>query len=212
MNENDKGGGNRRRSSRRRGGRSPAKQQDRADGVQRQAAAASRGEDLGTGAERADRPKQEKSRRGERRAGQADQQARRGATDRQAPATPDRAKGRAAYPDRPRWTPPRLAPPVLPKPECPRCGKPIEDLAAAINDRETGAPIHFDCVIERIAEGESLSEGDKVIYIGGGRFGVVHFDNPNDPKRFQIKKTVQWEEKEKRSPWRREVADQYSAT
>jgi hypothetical protein len=162
--------------------------------------------------DRAERARTERARRGDRRTGQADQQARRASPDRQPQNAIDKAKGRVAYPDRPRWTPPRNAPPVLPKPDCPRCGKPIEDLAAAINDRESGVPIHFDCVIERIAESEALGEGDRVIYIGGGRFGVVHFDNPNDLKRFQIKKTVQWEEKEKRSPWRKDVADQYSAT
>lgn len=204
MNENDKGG-SRRRSSRRRGGRSTGKQGERGEGLQRQTASSRIGEERPSAS---DRPRSERARRGERRSGQTDQPARRGAV----PGVSDRVKSRASYPDRPRWTPPRLAPPVLPKPECPRCGKPIEDLAAAINDRETGSPTHFDCVIERIAEGEALGDGDRVIYIGGGRFGVVHFDNPNDLKRFEIKKTVQWEEKEKRSPWRRDVADQYSTT
>ncbi len=209
MNENDKGGGSRRRSSRRRGGRSSGKPQDRGEGQQWQASAAPRsGEERAAANERSERQRSDRGRRGERRSGQGDQQSRRAAAERSA-GTLDRAK---SYPDRPRWTPPRLGPPVLPKPECPRCGRPIEDLAAAINDRETGSPTHFDCVIERIAEGETLGEGDKVIYIGGGRFGVVHFENPNDLKRFEIRKTVQWEEKEKRLPWRKEVADQYSAT
>lgn len=222
MNENDKGGG-RRRSSRRRGGRSSGKPQERGDGLQKQPAASSRmGEERQAPAERSSRPRSERARRGDRRSGQGDQQARRAGGERalgeralgeRALTAPlDKAKSRAQYPDRPRWTPPRLAPPVLPKPECPRCGRPIEDLASAINDRETGEPTHFDCVIERIAESESLGENEKVVYIGGGRFGVVHFENPNDPKRFQIKKMLQWEEKEKRSPWRRDVADQYSAT
>ncbi len=218
MNENDKGGGGRRRSSRRRGGRSGAKQQDRGEGLQKQTIASSRmGEERPSSPERASRTRSERARRGDRRSGQGDQQTRKGTgeragSERQSAGLFDKVKNRSQYPDRPRWTPPRLTPPVLPKPECPRCGRPIEDLAAAINDRETGEPTHFDCVIERIAEGESLGEGDKVIYIGGGRFGVVHFENPNDLKRFQIRKTVQWEEKEKRSPWRRDVADQYSAT
>ncbi len=210
MNENDKGSGGRRRSSRRRGGRSSGKPQDRGDGQQWQQAAAPRsGEERATAAERSERPRATRGRRGEGRTGQGNQQPRRAAAERPSAVPLDRAK---PYADRPRWSPPRLGPPVLPKPECPRCGRPIEDLAAAINDRETGIPTHFDCVIERIAEGETLGEGDKIVYIGGGRFGVVHFENPNDLKRFEIRKTVQWEEKEKRSPWRKDVADQYSAT
>lgn len=103
-------------------------------------------------------------------------------------------------------------PPTLPKPLCPRCGKPIEDLPAALNDKETGEPIHFDCVLARITEGESLGEGEKVVYLGGGRFGILQFEHPGDPKRFRVKKTVQWEEKDKRAEWRRTVADLYSTT
>jgi len=85
-------------------------------------------------------------------------------------------------------------------------------LPSALNDKESGAPIHFDCVLARIAEGESMAEGEKVVYLGGGRFGVVAFENPGDLKRFRVRKTIQWEEKDKRADWRRLVTDLYSAT
>jgi len=55
-------------------------------------------------------------------------------------------------------------------------------------------------------------DGDKVVYLGGGRFGIVHFDNGQDLKNFQVRKTIQWEEKDKRASWRREVSDLYSST
>ena len=124
----------------------------------------------------------------------------------------DAAKRKALQRDRPRWTPPRPLSAPLPKPSCPRCGKSIEDLPTAVNDSETGKPMHFDCAVERLTESERLSEGDRIVYIGGGRFAVAHFDDAQDSKSFRIKKTIVWEVKEKRAEWRKEVADQYSST
>jgi hypothetical protein len=104
-------------------------------------------------------------------------------------------------------------------PNCPWCGKPIKDIASAITDKETGVPVHFDCVIARIAGGENLEKGDAVVYIGGGRFGVVHFNAPSeyqgkpaDGKPFTIKQVFEWENKENRAEWRSSVSDHYSIT
>ena len=71
---------------------------------------------------------------------------------------------------------------------------------------------HFDCTITRIAETETLSKGDVVAYIGGGRFGVVHFNNPGELKKFTIKKILEWENKDNRSEWRMKVSEHYSIT
>jgi hypothetical protein len=100
----------------------------------------------------------------------------------------------------------------LPAPDCPYCGKPIKDISSAISDKNSGEPVHFDCVINRIAEAEVLEQGDAVTYIGGGRFGIVHFGNPQNPQDFKIKKIFEWEDKENRSEWRRSVSDHYSVT
>jgi hypothetical protein len=99
-------------------------------------------------------------------------------------------------------------------------------MSTALADNNTGEPVHFDCVAARIAEGETLDSGDVVTYIGGGRFGIVHFpgmirdavqgrntgnggDN-YDTKNFQIKKILEWEDKENRAPWRKDVGDHFS--
>jgi Mn2+/Fe2+ NRAMP family transporter len=37
-----------------------------------------------------------------------------------------------------------------------------------------------------------------------------HFDNPHDQKHFQIKKIIEWENKEKKADFRNEMADLYS--
>lgn len=113
---------------------------------------------------------------------------------------------------RPSWTPPDTASVALPDLICSRCGKPIDDVAAAVQDGKEGIVAHFDCVVESLAREEPLVEGERIVYLGGGRFGIVHFENPADPRRFRIVKTIQWEEKDKRATWRKTVADRYSAT
>jgi hypothetical protein len=126
--------------------------------------------------------------------------------------TPRFERNRGPVHDRLKWTPPKVPVEPLPVPDCPWCGKPIKDIATAITDKETGAPVHFDCVLARLAEGEILDKGDAITYIGGGRFGIVHFTNFHDQKGFSIKKIFEWENKDNRADWRSLVSDRYSET
>lgn len=114
--------------------------------------------------------------------------------------------------ERPRWTPPKMSTLPFPVPVCPYCGKPIRDLAAALADKNSGEAVHFDCVIARIAEGETLEKGESVAYIGGGRFGIVRFNSSQDTQHFTIKKILEWENKESRAEWRNLISDHYSVT
>jgi len=132
--------------------------------------------------------------------------------------------GKAALFARPKWVPPQVISEPLPVPDCPWCGKPIQDISFAIADRESGAPVHFECVAAKIAEAEILGKGDEVTYIGGGRFAVVFFPGSggeppqpqrqeprHEPKRdFKIKKIIEWEDKDKRAEWRSLICDRYS--
>ena len=121
-------------------------------------------------------------------------------------------KKRGLQYDRPKWTAPK--PPALSVSEasCPWCEKPIKDMASAIADPASGSPVHFDCVMSRITEREPLEAGETISYIGGGRFGVVHYSNPNDVSSFTIKRIFEWEKKEDRSEWRMHYSDHYSVT
>ena len=123
--------------------------------------------------------------------------------------------------ERLRWIAPKLKTGPLLEPECVYCGKPIRDIGAAIQDKNSAAPIHFDCVIARLSEAETLEPGDVICYIGGGRFGVVCFAgqrsglrNPagENVRAFTIKKIFEWEDKEQRALWRASIADHYSLT
>jgi hypothetical protein len=128
-----------------------------------------------------------------------------------------------------RWVPPKLNTDPLPEPECVYCGRPIQDISAAIEDKSSGRPAHFDCVIARLSGSEPLEAGDVISYIGGGRFGVVHFNERSGESRaasrgrqfhadetpgrvFIIKKIFEWENGEERPVWRTFVADHYSIT
>jgi hypothetical protein len=121
-------------------------------------------------------------------------------------------KKRGSLFERPKWVPPKQPSISIPVVSCTFCGKAIKDMTAAVSEPDSGKPIHFDCVINRIIENEVLESGDMVSYIGGGRFGVIHFNNPPDARDFMIKKIFEWENKENRSEWRVTISDHFSVT
>jgi len=114
--------------------------------------------------------------------------------------------------ERPKWVPPKPPALNLPSTICIWCDKPIKEFSTVISDPETGKSVHFDCAIKRIAEREHLEKDDTVGYIGGGRFGIIHFNNQKGAKRFRIKKVFEWEDKESRSEWRVSLCEHFSVT
>ncbi|MDR2144429.1 MAG: hypothetical protein LBP29_08675, partial [Treponema sp.] len=123
--------------------------------------------------------------------------------------------------ERPRWIPPKLNTDPAPELLCAYCGKPIDDVDAAIEDKLSGGPVHFDCVIARLSQSESLEKGEAISYIGGGRFGIVRFNEVRTGARgfrrddaiqeeagrvFSIRKIFELEEKERRADWRGFIA------
>lgn len=121
-------------------------------------------------------------------------------------------KPRNVTQERLRWTAPTLPVNPITTPECKWCGKQITDIATAISDKDTGLPVHFDCVLARIAEMEQPDSTDSICYIGGGRFGVIHYNNPPDTRDFTIKKILEWEPKDFISEWRRPISEYFSIT
>ena len=123
-------------------------------------------------------------------------------------------KDKTSLHERPKWTAPELPANPITTPDCKWCGKPITEITTAICDKDSGQPVHFDCVIARITEMEQLEKNDSVCYIGGGRFGVVHYNNPPDMRDFTIKKIFEWEVKDTNtnSEWRRPISEYFSLT
>ena len=121
-------------------------------------------------------------------------------------------KSRINPQERPRWTAPVLPSNPITTPDCPWCGKQITDITTAITDKDSGLPVHFDCVLERISAMENLETNDSICYIGGGRFGILHYNNPPDTRDFVIKKVLEWEIKETNTEWRRPISEYFSIT
>ncbi|WP_147615769.1 hypothetical protein [Treponema pectinovorum] len=94
---------------------------------------------------------------------------------------------------------------------CELCGEPVLELASALKNKTTGNPVHFDCVLKKIAEKENLSPQEKVTYIGNGKFAILHFENVHDMRHFSIVKEIEWEERDsKRGEWRDEMSTLFS--
>ena len=99
-----------------------------------------------------------------------------------------------------------------PKTICEKCGKEIKDLTTALSDKNTGNPIHFDCILEFIKNSEEIKEGEEVIYIGNGNFAIVVFENPKIRKKFKIIRYVEWEEKNNSLQWKTKIKELASST
>ena len=93
---------------------------------------------------------------------------------------------------------------------CPVCGKDIEDMASAVVDKASGKPAHFDCILDQLQKTETLGENEKIAYIGQGRFALLRYEDPRDVKSFKIIKTIEWEERDAKLPWRSELSGLYS--
>lgn len=92
---------------------------------------------------------------------------------------------------------------------CPLCGELITDIPSSMADKTTGKPIHFECAMAILSKEERLGLNEKICYIGGGRFGVLYFENPRDQRKFVIRKIINWEDAA-HSPLRQRISCLYS--
>jgi len=95
---------------------------------------------------------------------------------------------------------------------CEKCGEPITDLTQALSDKNTGKPVHFECILKFLKNSEVLKEKEEVVYIGNGNFAVVYFENPKVRSKFKIVKLIEWEDRSKIYEWRNQVAELGSHT
>lgn len=95
---------------------------------------------------------------------------------------------------------------------CKICGQTItsEEFESAMTDKSSDEPVHFDCILKKVIESEKPGPGEKISYIGQGKFAVLHFENPHDLRHFTIRRTIEWEHHEERLEWRNQVASLFS--
>lgn len=89
--------------------------------------------------------------------------------------------------------------------DCAICGKPLFDLAGALGDKESGKPVHFDCALEKVQAAEKLAEGERLVYLGAGCFGVVVYKNGQDGA-FTVVRRIRWEREGEKQPWRKDIS------
>ncbi|WP_059369388.1 hypothetical protein [Treponema endosymbiont of Eucomonympha sp.] len=97
-------------------------------------------------------------------------------------------------------------------PVCPRCSEAIQELSTALADRDSGAPVHFNCALRLLQQRETCSPSERIVYIGGGRFAVASFRVPDDSRVFSFRKIIEWEPRNKPAKWRQEIADVFCKT
>ncbi len=93
---------------------------------------------------------------------------------------------------------------------CSLCGNTIKDISSALSNKTDDSPVHFDCVLKRLKEIEPLKDGEHIIYIGKGKFAVITYASPVTMKEFSIVRSIEWEEKKDRSPWRDKISEAFS--
>ncbi len=90
-------------------------------------------------------------------------------------------------------------------PLCPICQKPIYDMSNAVAEPSEGLPAHFDCILDRVSAAETLAPNEKIVYLGGGAFGVVEFKDKNEAS-FVVKRRIQWEKEGEKKDWRKSMS------
>jgi hypothetical protein len=90
-------------------------------------------------------------------------------------------------------------------PLCPLCDKPIYDMSNAIAEPSGGLPSHFDCILDRVGMAETIAPNEKIVYLGGGAFGVVEFKDKNE-NSFVVKRRIQWEKEGEKKDWRKTMS------
>ncbi len=90
---------------------------------------------------------------------------------------------------------------------CVRCGESIKHPETALATPESGEPIHFDCAIEEVADGEELEAGEKICYLGQGNFGIIQYKSGSSDREFKIRKKIAYESLEKEADWRKNMRD-----
>ena len=60
-----------------------------------------------------------------------------------------------------------------------------------------GGLAHFDCILEDLKKSNELSEKEKIVYLGGGTFGIIEETEPtkDSSSRFFVRKRINYEDR-----------------
>ncbi len=85
---------------------------------------------------------------------------------------------------------------------CPVCGEGLKSIATAVDLGD--GPAHFDCVLRELTKKEDLKQGEKIVYIGSGRFGVINNKKNESGVPFTLLKEIDVETRDLDLNWRNE--------
>ncbi len=86
--------------------------------------------------------------------------------------------------------------------KCDICGKDIKEISSAIASPETQNPVHFDCIIQKLKDENTLENTDRIVYLGAGSFGIVRQEKNKPAKDFTIIKKIEFENRDEKPEWR----------
>jgi hypothetical protein len=93
-------------------------------------------------------------------------------------------------------------------PTCRYCQKTIRNISTAIAEKETGTPVHFDCVIKKLSAEEPLGNHEKICYLGNGSFGVIRQKQGSGSKHFFVRKRIPYENRDNSNiEWRKKISN-----
>ncbi len=95
----------------------------------------------------------------------------------------------------------------LAAPVCSICQKGIDSITQAIGSGEEGEVAHFDCILRMLTEQETLTDEQKISYIGNGNFAVVEYSRKNFSGGFTIVRRIPFEEQKVRSRVKKMVSE-----
>ncbi|MDH4127399.1 MAG: hypothetical protein OEV44_01505 [Spirochaetota bacterium] len=78
---------------------------------------------------------------------------------------------------------------------CSICSEVIREPLTAIPDKISSKNAHFECIVLEIKKANIISTGEKIYYLGGGRFGIVQERRVRNRLTYSIREKIQYIDK-----------------
>ncbi|SCW26772.1 hypothetical protein SAMN02983004_00147 [Borreliella japonica] len=90
---------------------------------------------------------------------------------------------------------------------CAICEKKINDLvfSMSLKVKNEDKPVHFDCAINKLTVENNLSNSEKLVYRGVGKFFIVDTSSRGEYLYFKIIKEIEFENLKEQPIWRKKI-------
>ncbi|WPM05641.1 hypothetical protein QIA41_00740 [Borreliella sinica] len=92
---------------------------------------------------------------------------------------------------------------------CAICEKKIDDLAFSMSLKveNEDKPVHFDCAVSKLTLENNLSNNEKLVYRGVGKFFIVDTSSRGEYLYFKIIREVEFENLKEQPIWRKKILE-----